>query len=110
MAQTMAFVTLSASELIRAYTSRSEYFSIFRIGPLSNNIMQVAVLASIVLMVAVVYVPFLQPVFNTLPLVWVEWRIILPLIFVPSVVAELTKWGMRLAGLHKAPAAAQTTG
>jgi Ca2+-transporting ATPase len=104
LAQTMAFVTLSTSELLRAYTSRSEYFSIFRIGPLSNKTMQIAVVASMALLVAVVYVPFLQPVFNTLPLGLVEIEVFLPLVFLPSVAAELTKWAMRLAGLHKAPA------
>ncbi|MEJ2412214.1 MAG: cation-translocating P-type ATPase, partial [Anaerolineales bacterium] len=42
MAATMAFVTLSFSELLRAFTARSERVSIFRIGVFSNKVMNYA--------------------------------------------------------------------
>ena len=42
-AQTIAFVTLCSSELIRAFTARSEYHSIFSIGVFSNRWMVWAV-------------------------------------------------------------------
>jgi Ca2+-transporting ATPase len=91
LASTMAFVTLSFSELLRAFTARSERVSIFKIGVFSNRWMNLAVVTSLALLVAVIYVPFLQPVFNTVPLVWEQWRFILPLLFIPSIAAELTK-------------------
>ena len=47
---------------------------------------------SAVLLLAVLYVPFLQPVFSTVPLTWDQWQYILPLLFVPAIAAELTKW------------------
>jgi len=94
-ARTMAFVTLSASELLRAYTARSEYYSVFEIGVFTNPYMQMAVGASVALLAIVVYVPFLNPVFDTFPLTWREWGEILPLIFLPSVAAEVMKWIMR---------------
>ncbi len=94
-ARTMAFVTLSASELFRAYTARSEYYSVFQIGLFSNKYMQMAVGLSIVLLGLVIYVPFLNPVFNTFPLTWEEWGVILPLILLPSIAAEVMKWVMR---------------
>ena len=105
LARTMAFVTLSASELVRAYTSRSERVSLFRLGVFSNRYMQYAVLASVVLLLAVVYVPFLQPVFQTVPL-GREWLVVLPLLLVPSVVAEITKAIMRLVERKSQPALA----
>ena len=95
LAESMAFVTLSTSELARAYTSRSERYSLWGIGVFSNRAMQYAVLASLALLALVIYVPFLQPVFNTEPLGLREWMVMLPLIFVPSVAAELTKWFLR---------------
>jgi Ca2+-transporting ATPase len=95
LAESMAFVTLSVSELARAYTSRSEHFSLWGIGVFSNKYMQYAVVASLVLLALVVYVPFLQPIFNTAPLGVQEWGVMLPLIFVPSVAAEITKWFLR---------------
>jgi len=91
LAQTMAFVTLSASELLRAYTARSERAPLFRLGVFTNPYMQYAVLLSVVLLLAVVYVPFLQSVFDTVPLGLREWGVIFPLMLVPSVAAELAK-------------------
>ena len=91
MAATMAFVTLSFSELVRAFTARSERVPVLRIGLFSNKVMNWAILSSLVLLLGVVYVPFLQGIFDTAPLGWVQWRVILPLLLGPSVAAELTK-------------------
>ena len=41
-AETMAFVTLSISELLRAYTARSEYFPLFKIGVFKNRWMNIS--------------------------------------------------------------------
>lgn len=91
LGRSMAFVTLSASELARAYTARSERASLFRLGVFSNKYMQYAVVLSVVLLLAAVYVPFLQPIFDTVALGTREWMVILPLLLVPSVAAEITK-------------------
>jgi Ca2+-transporting ATPase len=91
VASTMAFVTLSFSELLRAYTARSERYPVHRIGIFNNRLMNLAVITSLLLLVAVIYTPFLQPIFNTTDLGWDQWRYILPLLFVPSIAAELTK-------------------
>jgi Ca2+-transporting ATPase len=90
-AETMAFVTLSCSELLRAYTARSEYFPLLKIGVFTNKWMNLAVASSLALILAVIYVPFLNNVFDTLPLGLAQWEVIVPLLFVPSVAAEVTK-------------------
>jgi Ca2+-transporting ATPase len=95
LATTMAFVTLAASELARAYTSRSELQSVFRIGVFSNPFMQLAVATSLIGLLLVIYVPFLQGAFDTSPLNLTEWLVMLPLIFIPAVVSELTKLYLR---------------
>ncbi|MCX6055728.1 MAG: cation-translocating P-type ATPase [Chloroflexi bacterium] len=92
LAETMAFITLSASELLRAFTARSERYPLIKIGIFSNKWMNWAVLVSFVLLLGVVYIPFLNPVFQTYPLGWKEWELILPLLLVPSIAAEMTKW------------------
>jgi P-type Ca2+ transporter type 2C len=94
-AQTMAFVTLSISELFRAYTARSEFYPLLKIGVFKNRIMNWAVLGSLVMIFVVVYVPFLQPIFNTAPLGIAEWLEILPLVLIPSIAAEITKVYLR---------------
>ncbi len=95
LARTMAFVTLSASELVRAYTARSERVSLFRLGVFSNRYMQYAVSASMALLLAAVYIPFMQPIFGTVPMGVREWSVALPLLFVPGIAAELTKVALR---------------
>ncbi len=92
LAATMAFATLSFSELFRAFTSRSERYPLLKIGIFSNKWMFYAVASSMVLLMLVIYMPFLQPIFDTEPLLWEQWRIILPLLFVPALVAESMKW------------------
>jgi Ca2+-transporting ATPase len=94
-ARTMAFATLSISELLRAYTSRSERFSLWAIGPFTNKWMQWAVLLSLVILLAIIYVPFLDPVFGTTFLTGQDWLIMLPLILVPSIAAEINKAVLR---------------
>jgi Ca2+-transporting ATPase len=94
-ARTMAFATLSISELLRAYTSRSERYSLLAIGVFSNRWMQWAVLTSLVILLSIIYVPFLDPIFGTTFLTLKDWAFMLPLILVPSVAAEVNKWVLR---------------
>jgi Ca2+-transporting ATPase len=94
-AETMAFVTLSLCELFRAYTVRSERVSIFRLGVFSNKYMQYAVGLSLLLLLLVVNVPFLQPIFNTRPLTGAEWLVVLGLAIIPATAEEITKFYLR---------------
>jgi Ca2+-transporting ATPase len=97
-AQTMAFATLCMSELLRAFTSRSEHYGVFTIGIFSNPWMIWAVLGSGSLVLLSIYAPFLQPFFDTVPLSWGDWLEMLPFILMASVAAEITKVFLR----HKA--------
>jgi Ca2+-transporting ATPase len=94
-ARTMAFATLSISELLRAYTARSERYSLWAIGVFSNKWMQWAVLASLIILLAIIYVPALDAVFGTTFLTAGDWLVMLPLILLPSVAAEVNKWVLR---------------
>jgi Ca2+-transporting ATPase len=107
-AQTMAFATLSISELFRAYTSRSERYSIFGIGVLSNKYMQWAVLASLVILLSIIYVPFLDPIFGTASLGLNEWLVMLPLMLIPSIAAELNKAFLTRTGARQKIATSPT--
>ena len=95
LAETMAFVTLALSELPIAYTSRSERYPLVKLGVFSNKWMQRAVLLSVVLILAVIYVPILQQAFDTVALTPHDWLIILPLIVIPAAVAEISKFFVR---------------
>ena len=73
----MAFVTLSFSELLRAFTARSERYPLLKIGVFSTKWMNSAVVFSLVMILVVIYVPFFNTIFNTLPMGWEEWAVIL---------------------------------
>ncbi|MFP3854806.1 MAG: cation-translocating P-type ATPase, partial [Anaerolineales bacterium] len=92
VAETMAFATLSFSELLRAFTARSERYLLHRLGFFTNKYMLYAVASSAILLLVVIYVPFLEPIFDTAPLTLQQWEIILPLLLLPAIAQELTKW------------------
>ena len=91
LAQTIAFVTLCVSELLRAFTARSEHHSVFSIGVFSNRAMLWAVGVSFLLVLMVVYVPFLRPFFDTVPLTARDWLFMLPFFVASPLTMELLK-------------------
>jgi len=90
-AQTMAFITLCTSELLRAFTARSETHSVFSLGLMNNRWIVWAVIVSFLLVLMVVYVPFLQPVFDTVPLGLNDWLLMLPFFFISPLTMEVLK-------------------
>jgi Ca2+-transporting ATPase len=90
-AMTLAFAMLVLAELPVAYAVRSENVSLFRIGLFSNRSMQWAVSLSLVLLMAVLYVPGLQKAFDTVTLEPWMWGLIAPLILLPAATLEVRK-------------------
>ena len=66
--QTMLFTTLTFSQMTLALAVRSERDSLFRIGVFSNKPLLAAICLTLVLQLGVIYVPFLQNLFKTVPL------------------------------------------
>jgi Ca2+-transporting ATPase len=94
--RTIAFVTLCTSELLRAFTARSEHHSVFSIGVFSNRWMVWATTGSFLLVLLTVYVPFLRPFFDTVFLNWEEWFFMAPFFFASPVAMELVKVYLRI--------------
>jgi Ca2+-transporting ATPase len=101
VAETMAFATLALTELPIAYTCRSERYALLAIGVFSNKYMQWAVLASVAIVLSIIYVPFLDPIFDTAFLGLNEWLVMLPLILMPPIAAEIYKAFLRRAGARR---------
>ncbi|WP_423223478.1 cation-translocating P-type ATPase [Candidatus Amarolinea aalborgensis] len=106
LAETMAFATLALAELPIAYTSRSERYPLLRLGFFTNKWMQMAVGVSILLTIAVIFVPFLNGPFNTVPLTAAQWELVIPLALVPALVAEISKFVLRWADQRRRAAPA----
>jgi Ca2+-transporting ATPase len=100
--QTMVFTVLTLSQLGHVLAIRSERDSLFSQGIGSNRPLAAAVLVTIMLQLATVYVPWLNPVFHTEPLTAGELAICLGLSSVVFVAVELEKILIRRAGLYHA--------
>ncbi|MBU7033810.1 MAG: HAD-IC family P-type ATPase, partial [Theionarchaea archaeon] len=90
-ARTLAFSSLVFVQLAHAFNARSEKRSIFSVGLFTNMWLVGAVVLSVSLQIAVVYVPVLQSVFGTSPLHMEDWLIILGLSGVIVAAGELMK-------------------
>jgi Ca2+-transporting ATPase len=66
--QTMAFTTLTMAQMGNALAVRSERYTLWKIGLFSNRLILGAVLLTLLLQMAVVYLPFFQNIFKTMPL------------------------------------------
>lgn len=99
MARTYAFVTLIMAELLRAYTARSEKYTLWEIGIFSNRYMNMATLFSFSLLLLVMLVPGLQEIFKTSTLHFKDWDLIIIFASLPLIFGELNKVVRRK--LHK---------
>jgi Ca2+-transporting ATPase len=71
-AQTMAFTTLVLAQLFNVFNARSDESSAFR-SLFTNRWVWLAVLLSLLLQAAVVYIPLLEAAFSTVPLSISDW-------------------------------------
>ncbi len=87
--QTLAFMTLSLSQVVQVFNMRSEH-SIFKIGPFTNKKLNLAVLASLALVALVLFTP-VSVAFGIIALPWQLYLIGLGLSIAPLVIMELSK-------------------
>ena len=87
---TLAFLTLSLSQIIHAYNMRSEH-SLFKIGPFSNHKLNWVTLISIVLIAFVLFTPGVVSAFGMMYIPWYGYLIGVGLSLVPILVLECSK-------------------
>lgn len=75
--RTIALSTLVMSQLFHVFECRSERHSIFEIKLFTNLYLVGAVLVSILMLCSILYIPFLQGIFHTVPLMFKHWTIVL---------------------------------
>jgi len=89
--QTMVFVVLCLSQMGHVLAIRSERESLFQQGLRSNKPLLAAFTLTLILQLATVYVPFLNPIFHTAPLTWQELLITLGLSLIVFIAVEIEK-------------------
>jgi len=90
VAMTMAFATLSISQLVHAFNVRSEK-SIFATNIFDNIYLIGAFFAGILLQVSVINIPALSQAFRVTPLESQQWLVVFALSLVPILIIELEK-------------------
>lgn len=75
--RTMALATLVMSQLFHVFECRSERHSIFEIKLFSNPYLVLAVLSSVIMLLSIIYVPFLRQIFHTTALGINNWLLVL---------------------------------
>lgn len=96
VANTMAFATLTMSQLFHAFDVRSEEQSLFHIGVFSNQAMNKAFCVGLALQMAVLCLPPLQSIFLVVPLERIEWLLVFALAMTPLVICECAKAVLRV--------------
>ncbi len=89
--QTIVFTILCFSQLWHVMAIRSETVSLFKLGLFSNKPLLWAVLGTVALQVAVIYVPFLNSFLHTQPLTITELGICMGVSVIVFVVVEVEK-------------------
>ena len=90
-ARTVAFVGLGFFTVYNAYSSRSLQESVFSMNPWGNKTLLLGIGLSILAILAVVYIPFMQFIFETRPLTIESWALILATGLLVLLVAEIMK-------------------
>jgi Ca2+-transporting ATPase len=98
--QTMVFTVLTLAQMGHVLAIRSETASLFTLGLRTNLPLLGTVLLTVALQMAVVYVPWLQPIFRTAPLSAGELLICLALSLVVFIAVEIEKLATRRGWLY----------
>jgi Ca2+-transporting ATPase len=99
--QTMVFTVLTLSQLGHVMAIRSEHEALLTQGVFSNRPLIVAVLFTVALQMAVIYVPWLNPIFKTEPLAWDELAFCLAMSSIVFLAVEAEKWLRRRGWIYR---------
>ena len=100
--QTVVFTVLTVSQLFHSLAVRSETASMFSIGLFSNLPMLGAVLLTLLLQLAVIYLPALNDIFHTQPLPMFDLVVCLLVSSLVLVAVEIEKWLVRRGVIYTA--------
>ena len=93
--RTMAFTTLTLAQMGNVFALRTGQESVFKSGLFSNRLLVGAILLTVGLQAMVVYVPFLQHIFETQALTATQFGITVVASVLVFFVVELEKWIFR---------------
>ncbi len=90
-ARSAAFIVLACSQLFHSFNCRNLKTSIFKIGVFTNKSLIIAAMFSFLLQMMVIYTPFFQKVFKTVPLGLFDWVMVIVISSFPLLAMEIVK-------------------
>jgi Ca2+-transporting ATPase len=93
--QTMVFTVLAFLQLAHAMAVRSERASTFRLGFGTNRPLLITVIVTALIQLAFIYLPVLQPIFETEALGLEELLVVALVTPIPFIAVEIEKWVFR---------------
>jgi len=94
-ASTLSLSVLVVIEMFNALNALSEDSSLITIGFWANPWLLIAISTSILLHCVILYVPFFEQIFNTVPLNWNDWLLVLRFSFPVLLIDEVLKFVSR---------------
>jgi len=88
---TVVMAGIMIGQLGNLFSARSSSRSALQLSPLRNRWLSLGILALFAIMVAIIYIPFLQPLFGTAPLLPSDWLFLLLLAPAALLLEELRK-------------------
>ncbi len=99
-AMTITFISLVLIQFFKAYNYRSDRQSVIQ-KPFANKWLNIAVVWELILLVSIIYLPFLHKPFGTFSLPLLDWVIVIVLSITVVPVLEIMKWMIRRGWLGK---------
>jgi Ca2+-transporting ATPase len=100
-ARVIAFSTTIFAQNVHGFNVRSNKYSVFKLGLFSNPWLVAAFGVVILSELVIIYVPFFQPIFKTMPLLPRDWALVVVLGLMPLVIMEIVKLVNRIRALGR---------
>jgi Ca2+-transporting ATPase len=94
-ATTLTLAAIVFCQIGMVLNCRTERESIFKVGIFSNMQVMKGIIAEIILIIALMYIPALHGIFNTAPIGWPEWIFLLCLPVPVVLIEEARKYFVR---------------
>ena len=88
---TMTFITLCLSQIVHAMNQHSNTISFFSKEQPKNKMLFLAMLASVTMLMIIIFVPALSQFFSIVELTAMQWLTVIGLSLVPLIVSEIIK-------------------
>ena len=91
-ATTMVFAGIVMAQIGNLFGCQTTRTSVFKVGVFKNNWIVRGIIFEVVLMISIIYIPFMQNIFNTAPLGINEWLYLISFIPIMIIAEELRKY------------------